>query len=125
VAVNRKRSTSLLLAGIVARIAAQMRIPLLTAPLAAIVPSCILCLACPLRAACRCKPSVVHIASLGDAGSYYSPLQLDPERVPMGMGSGFMWDKEVSFTALLHLLHCCYFRVTCVSSLGVQHATSP
>jgi hypothetical protein len=37
----------------------------------------------------------VHIASLGDAGSYYSPLQLDPERVPMGMGSGFMWDKVV------------------------------
>jgi hypothetical protein len=38
---------------------------------------------------------VVHIASLGDAGSYFSPLQLDPERVPLGMGSGFMWDKEV------------------------------
>lgn len=37
----------------------------------------------------------MHIASLGSAHGF-SPLHLDPERVPMGMGSGFVWDKEVS-----------------------------
>jgi hypothetical protein len=77
----------------------------------------VLCLF-PLCIACRCKPSVVHIASLGDAGSYYSLLQLDPERVPLGMGSGFMWDKEVrrqlscylTVTLLLRLYYICYFQ---------------
>eukprot|EP00882_Tetradesmus_deserticola_P011927 GHRQ01012622.1.p1 GENE.GHRQ01012622.1~~GHRQ01012622.1.p1 ORF type:complete len:167 (+),score=71.20 GHRQ01012622.1:44-502(+) len=52
----------------------------------------------------RCKPSVVHVASLGDAGSSYSPLQLDPERVPMGMGSGILWDREGHIVTNYHVI---------------------
>lgn len=52
----------------------------------------------------RCKPSVVHIASLGGPGGSYSPLQLDPERVPLGMGSGFMWDSEGHIVTNYHVI---------------------
>jgi hypothetical protein len=55
-----------------------------------------------------------------------SPLQLDPERVPMGMGSGFMWDKEV------RMLLLCYEYVSsllllsykCYMCSGAQRAIS-
>lgn len=42
-----------------------------------------------------CRPSVVHIACVGEhvsPGGY--PALLDPRAVPRSFGSGFLWDRE-------------------------------
>lgn len=51
----------------------------------------------------RCKPSVLHIASMGQPRG--SSLSLDPERVPLGMGSGFVWDREGHCVTNYHVIH--------------------
>lgn len=46
---------------------------------------------------------MLHIASMGQPRG--NSLSLDPERVPLGMGSGFVWDKEGHCVTNYHVIH--------------------
>lgn len=54
---------------------------------------------CCLQAA---RPSVTHIMS--QRAGFSSPLQMDPERMPAGTGSGLVWDTHGHIVTNFHVI---------------------